>query len=94
MYGFDFVYLFKCLFVSASPDPGFNQPRLIDDDVSDVIDWDRLSYLADDAASDYGLPNCPFIDWEAEEDFLDQVPEPRLKKKRNCLSSDSCDSCE
>ena len=86
--------LFEWLFVSASPDPGFNQPTLIDDDVSDVIDWDRLSYLADDAASDYELPNCPFIDWEAEEESLDQVREPRLKKKRNFLSSDSCDSSE
>ena len=67
------------LFFSAFPDPGFNQQPVLDDDLSDVVDFDRLSYLADDGASDSEAPTCAFIDWEAEED---EVCEPNFKKTR------------
>ena len=68
----------------ASPDPGYNQEPVLDAELSDIIDWDRLSYLTDD---DTAAPTCSFIDWEAEEEC--DVTEPRPKKKRSYNSDDS-----
>ena len=85
------IYLFIVdFFSSASPDPGYNQPSLLDDELSDIIDWDCLS---DEGESESEVPTCSFIDWEAEEEKND-IPEPSTKKKRPYISNDSSDSSQ
>ena len=83
--------LMSTLSISASyTDPGFNQPPTSDSELSDVVDWDQLTSMADDNAdSSSPGPICPFIDWEAEEEDTVDVPAFRRNRKRSCFSEGS-----
>ena len=94
------VYVSVVFFIASSnstlpvsalyTDPGFNQPPISDSELSDVVDLDELSSMADDNddSSSPG-PICPFIDWEAEEEDPVDVPASKRNKKRACLSKGS-----
>ena len=71
--------------LASYTDPGFNQPPISDRELSDVVDWDQLSSMADD--NDDSI--CPFIDWEAEEEDPVDVPASKTNRKRACLSEGS-----
>ena len=55
---------------SAFPDPGLNQPLLLDEQLSDVVEWDHLSLNAVEDDTDFPGPSnaCLLNDSEAEED--------------------------
>ena len=79
------------LSISAScTDPGFNQPPLSDGELSDVVDWDQLSSMADDNddSSSPG-PICPLTDWEAVEEVPVDVPASKRNRKWACFSEGS-----
>ena len=84
MRGFFIRSLKSTLSILASyTDPGFNQPPTSDRELSDVVDWDHLSSMADvnDDSSSPG-PICPFIDWEAEDEDPVDVPASKRNRKR------------
>ena len=64
-----------------------NQPPISDSELSDFVDWDQLSSMADgnDDSSSPG-PKCPFIDWEAKEEDPADVPAFKRTRKRACFS--------
>ena len=76
--------------LASYTDPGFNQPPISDRDLSDVVDWDQLSSMADDNddSSSTG-PICPLIDWKAEEEDPVDVPASKRNRKRACFSEGS-----
>ena len=92
MFPWFFIGSFKStLSILASyTDLGFNQPPISDSELSDVVDWDQLSSVADDYddSSSPG-PICPFIDWEAEEEDTVGVPAFKRNRKRSCFSEGS-----
>ena len=57
---------------SAFPDPGLNQPPLLDEQLSNVVEWDHLSLNAVEDDTDFPGPSnaFPIIDCEAEEDTV------------------------
>ena len=67
--------------LASYTDRSFNQPPISDSELSDVVDWDQLSSMADDNDEFFSPgPICPFIDWEAEEE--DPVDVPASKRNR------------
>ena len=76
--------------LASYTDPGFNQPPTSDHELSDFVDWDHLSSMADDNDdSSSPCPICPFIDWEAEEEDPVDVPASKRNRKRTCFSEGS-----
>ena len=76
--------------LASYTDPGFNQPPISDSELSDVVDWDQLSSMADDKGeSSSPGPKCPFIDWEAEAEDPIDVPASKRNKKRARFSEGS-----
>ena len=77
-------------FLVSYTNPGFNQPPISDRGLSDVVDWDQLSSIADDN-DDSSTPGriCPFIDWEAKEEDPVDVPASKRNRKRACFSEGS-----
>ena len=79
--------------VSAFPDPGRNQPPLLDEQLSDIVEWDHLSLNALEDDTDFPGPSnaCTFIDWEAEEDTVGMFcgSQSSRKRKRAHITDDS-----
>ena len=69
---------------SAFSDPGLNQPPLLDEQLSDVVEWDHLSGNAIEDDSHFpGSGNaCPFFDWEAEKSTVGVFCGDQINKKR------------
>ena len=87
-----FIHSLKSTFsiLASYTDLGFNQPPISDRELSDVVDWDQLSSMADDNVdSSSPGPICLFIDWEAKEEDPVDVPASKRNKKRACFSEGS-----
>ena len=77
-------------FLAWYTDLGFNQPPISDRELSDFVDWDQLSSMADDNDVYSGPgPICPFNDREAEEEDLVDLPAFRKSRRRAFLSEGS-----
>ena len=83
--------------VSAFPDPGLNQPPLLDEQLSDVVEWDHLLLNAIEDDREFPGPSnaCPFIDWEAEEDTVGVFcGDQSNKKRKRAHTTDDSDTDE
>ena len=78
---------------SAFPDPGLNEPPLLDEQLSGVVEWDHLSLNAVEDDKNFPGPSnaCPFFDWEAEEDTVVVFcgDQSNRKRKRAHITDDS-----
>ena len=79
---------------SAFPNPGLIQPLLLDEQLSDVVEWDHLSLNAVEDDTDFPAPSnaCPFINWEAEDTvgvFCGIKSDRKRKRAHNTDDSDT-----
>ena len=88
---FFFVRLLKStLSILAYINLGFNQLPISDSELSEVVDWDQLSSMAnnkDDSSNRSQIRQ--FIDWEAEEEDPVDVPPCKRNRKRAGFSEGS-----
>ena len=86
-YPFDKVNAFYFSIIHRS---WFQPASYSDRELSDVVDWDQLSSMADDndESSSPG-PISPFIGWVAEEGDPVDVPASKRNRKRACFSEGS-----
>ena len=76
--------------LASYTDPGFNQPPVRDSELSDVVDRDQISSMADDNGdSSSPGPICSFIDSEAEDEHPVGVSASKRNRKRACFSEGS-----
>ena len=76
----------------AFPDPDLNLLPLLDEQLSDVVEWDHLSLNAVEDDTNFPGPSnaCPFIDWAAEDTVgVFCANQSNRKRKRAHITDDS-----